>query len=107
MKGRITSTTPTDEMWMRNPGYDRELQLLACLDDSHPSGPECPQLCPRRPKLLAPPLFLESREGIDGHLGQHRVDHERNLARVSYTACRFAIGTCSSCRCAYAVAPGP
>ena len=54
-----------------------------------------------------PPLLLEPRERIHGHLGQDRIDHERNLASVSYTACRFAIGICSSCRCAYAVAPGP
>ena len=54
-----------------------------------------------------PPLLLEPRERVHRHLGQHRIDHERNLASVSYTACRFAIGICSSCRCAYAVAPGP
>ena len=54
-----------------------------------------------------PPLLLEPRERIDGHLRQDRIDHERNLASVSYTACRFAIAICSSCRCAYAVAPGP
>ena len=33
IKGRITSTAPTDEMWMRDPGYTRELQLLRAKVD--------------------------------------------------------------------------
>ena len=28
VNGRIESTQPMDEVWLRNPGYDRELQLL-------------------------------------------------------------------------------
>ncbi len=33
VKGRITSTEAMDEVWMRNPGYDRELQLLKARID--------------------------------------------------------------------------
>jgi hypothetical protein len=33
VKGRITSTAPTDEMWLRDPGYTRELQLLRARID--------------------------------------------------------------------------
>src|SRR5262249_38083196 len=30
----------------------------------------------------SPPLFLEPRERVGGHLGQHRVDHQQNLASL-------------------------
>ena len=65
---------------------------------------EIDHLDPRREQ--PPPLLLEPRERVRGHLRQHRVDHERNLVSVSYTACRFAIGICSSCRWATPSHPG-
>ena len=51
--------------------------------------------------------LLEANERVGRHLGERRVDHERNVRRVSYASLRFSIGTRSSCRCANAVRPGP